>query len=305
VEPCKNRNEANCGHADAVGEYVLITPAYNEQENLPRLFESVHGQELRPIIWIIVNDGSTDQTARVIDEASRKYGYVKALHLERDYVESYYARKIHAFQKGVAFLNALGVEYEYIANLDADMTLPSDFYSRLLHEFEIDPQLGIAGGVYRYADDCDRPLLDDGYVSAGTAMFRRKCFQQVGGFRPLKYGAEDTLACLMARAKGWNTRRVSACMAVTHRRVGTSGGTGMLKARFRQGISEYNIGYHPLFAFLKLIKRMVVEKPYLVGACARYIGCLCGPFFVDRQMVPAEAVAQFRKEQFARLKALR
>lgn len=94
-------------------------------------------------------------------------------------------------------------------------------------------------------------------------------------------------------------------MAVTHRRVGTSGGAGMLKARFRQGISEYNIGYHPLFAFLKLIKRMVVEKPYLVGACARYIGCLCGPFFVDRQMVPAEAVAQLRKEQFARLKALR
>lgn len=281
--------------------YVLITPAYNEQENLPRLIQSVVNQRKKPLCWVIVNDGSSDGTGDIIDEACRLYEFVKAVHLLRDDGLAYYAHKIYAFNKGYEFLSGLQFDYDVIGNLDADLSFPPEFYNDLLEEYEKDSTLGVAGGMYQYSNESVKVLWGGNYVPGSMLTARRACYEQVQGYRPLKYGAEDTLLCIMAELRGWKVNYFSRCQAVQHRIVGTSGGFSIYKARFRQGQSEYNIGYHPLFAMARFIKRSVKESPYVLGSLFRLSGYLYGWIMQEREGVDDSVVIHLRQKQLGKL----
>lgn len=264
-------------------EYVLITPAYNEEGNLPRLIQSVVKQNKKPLCWVIVNDGSADGTKEIIDEASLRYPFVEAVHLPRDPDLAYYAHKIHAFNKGYEYLSHLQLEYDVIGNLDADLSFPAGFYEDLMAIYENDTALGVAGGIYRYPDKKENVIWGGNYVPGSMLTARRACFEQVDGYRALKYGAEDTLLCVMAELNGWRVNYFPCCQAVQHRVVGTNGGFSIYKARFRQGRSEYNIGYHPLFSMARFVKRSVKESPYLLGSLTRLSGYFYGCIRQERE----------------------
>ena len=127
--------------------YCLITPAYNEEANLPRLFESIDAQTIRPVLWVIVNDGSRDRTKQIIEELVSRTTYIRPVHLTRNEATTYYSRKIHAFNEGYNVLRNAGPDYSFLGNLDADMSMSPDYYESILHEFTRNVRLGIAGGA--------------------------------------------------------------------------------------------------------------------------------------------------------------
>lgn len=281
--------------------YCIITPAYNETCNIDRLVTSVVEQDKLPVIWVIVNDGSSDDTGTKIDRYASKYDFISCVHLERDNVESYYSRKIIAFIEGYKFLQSKKVLYDYIGNLDADISLPADYYSNILTEFSQNSTLGIAAGRYIYPDTSRKPILSETSAPGSILVFRRQCFEEIGGYLPLRYGAEDALACIQAQSKNWEVRMFPEYVALQHRIVGSATGMKFCTARFRQGLSEYDIGYHPLYSFLKFLYRLFIEKPVILSSLSRYLGYLSGGCIIRNRVVPAKTVAFLRKNQIKRL----
>lgn len=281
--------------------YCLITPAYNEEANLPRLVRSVTAQTIPPVLWVIVNDGSQDGTGRLLEELAREVPCVQPIHRTRDQSGTYYRRKIAAFEQGYRRVQETGAAYAFLGNLDADISMRPDYYESMLRAFSENPRLGIAGGAYAFDGTVHRPILHKNAIPGSILMFRRECFEAIGGYLPLPYGGEDTLACLMARVGGWETGFFPQHVVTQHRVVGTAENTGILKARFRQGLSEYELGYHPLFSFIKCLRRCLIERPRVVGSVARYLGYLCGAFVIKDSPCPPAARALLRKEQWQRI----
>src|SRR2546428_12845020 len=124
--------------------YVLITPALNEEAFIERTIRSMIDQTVLPAKWVIVDDGSTDATASIVSQYLAEYEWIDMIkrpqHRERNF-----AAKVAAFNAGVKFVK--GMDYSFIGNLDADISLPPNYYEDIISEFERDPGLGIAGGI--------------------------------------------------------------------------------------------------------------------------------------------------------------
>ena len=126
--------------------YVLITPARNEGKFIEGTIESVARQTLLPEKWVIVNDGSTDDTGSRAEQCARKYDWIDVVNLPVRQ-ERNFAAKVHAFNAGRERLT--GIEYRVIGNLDADVTLEPDHFEFLMSKFHEDPDLGVAGTIFR------------------------------------------------------------------------------------------------------------------------------------------------------------
>ena len=281
--------------------YVLITPAYNEQDNIARLIESVAAQTIQPKKWIIMNDGSIDRTGEIIEEYESKFDFIQQIKLDRENVISYYSRKTQVFLLGYQNLDK-SLDYDFLGNLDADLSFGPTYYEDMFREFENNPKLGQAGGKYVYLADgkMQKLKIDDLCVPGSLQLFRKECYEQIGGYVALKYGGDDTLASIMARMCGWQTWSFSQYQVIQHREVGTVGKT-ILQAKFRQGFTEYGVATHPLFMLAKSIRRIFIEKPYFFASISRLIGFLCASITGEERNLSDEVIRFVRKEQLKRL----
>lgn len=294
--------QKNARKADVSNRYILISPVYNEEAHLAALVNCIVSQMVRPVVWLLVNDGSSDRTEEIIRNHMKEHEFIELLNLDRNHVESYYSRKTQAFIKGYEQVR-FKVGHGFVASLDADIIAPPNYYKSILQEFERNPRLGIAGGTYYYekAGKRDDVLIDSSCVPGSLQMFRRECYEEIGGYIALKRGGDDTLASIMARMKGWETRSFREYAVMQRREVGTVGGKSILKARFGQGLTEYGVATHPLFMIAKSFRRCFLERPYLLGSCTRLIGFACGYIMREQRRMPAEAVRFVRREQVGRL----
>ncbi len=285
-------------------DYVLITPVHNEDEFIEETIKSVISQSVLPARWVIVDDASEDRTCEIIQEYEARHDFIEYYRLERGDIESYYSRRTYVFLAGYEKVKHL--EYDYIAALDADLLLPQNYYEGILTEFDSNPKLGIASGVYLDMIDA-RPrkvLRSNISTSGGLQVFRRECYEQIGGYVPLRYGGDDSLAEYTARMKGWHTRSFPAYRAIHKRPVGTRGKAGMLRARYCQGMTDYYLGTHVLFMLAKSLRRALLEKPYIVGAASRMAGFMAGCFSSEKTNIPDEVIKYVRKEQMGRLRCI-
>lgn len=278
--------------------YVLVTPARNEGALLPATIESVAAQRVPPRAWVIVDDGSNDGTWAVALEASRRHPFIRALRAPPG--EAGFGSKARAFNAGVGELE--GVAFDYIGNLDADVTFGPDYFGDLISEFEADPRLGVAGGeILEWRSGAFRPrIADHGTVAGAVQLFRRECFSGVGGYLPLPAGGIDTIAEGAAKMNGWTVRTIPALKVLHHRRVGTSR-ESLYRSRFRFGRREYHLGTHPLFLAAKSIHRMR-ESPFLIGSLLLLAGFLVPFLRREKLQVPPGVVEFRRREQMAKLK---
>jgi glycosyltransferase involved in cell wall biosynthesis len=282
-------------------KYILVTAVHNEEELIEGTIKSVIAQTIRPRKWIIVDDDSTDGTIGIVKRYEAQYDFIMSLRLKRGHVESYYGHKVVVFRTGYEKVKSL--EYDFLGALDADITFEPTYYEKLLTEFDRNSKLGIAAGAYLYEVDGHRQkvLIDELCTPGSNHVFRRECYEQIGGYISLKYGGEDSLADVLARMHGWETRNFENCRVIQHRIVGMRDGKSILQARFRQGLTEYGIVTHPLFMLAKSLRRAFLEKPYLIGSLARLAGFLYGYWLREERDVPSEAAHFIRKEQIRRL----
>jgi len=282
-------------------EYVLITPAYNESKHIRQTIESVIAQTILPLRWIIVDDGSTDSTAEIVKQYAKNYRFIECYSRGRKDEHTYYESNVYAILEGYDRVKDL--DFEYLAILDADIILCNDYFEEIFGRFDINQDIGIATGtLLEEVDGCLQEVVIDRYSTPKAfQVFRRDCYEQIGGYIPCKNGGEDSCAEIMARMCGWQTWSFPEIKVIHQRPVGTGDGKVILRARFRQGLTDYCLATHPIFMLAKCLRRCFIEKPYVRSGLARLAGFLYGYIIREQRQLPDSARRYVRKEQFRRL----
>ncbi len=277
--------------------YVLITPARNESDFIEKTIQSVIAQTVLPAKWVIVSDGSTDGTDEIVNKYAATRPWIELVRMpERR--ERHFAGKVYSFNAGYAKLE--GINYDVIGNLDADVSFDGEYFAFLLSKFAADAQLGVAGtpfqeGTFQY----DYRFTSIEHVSGQIQMFRRKCFEDIGGYIPRKIGGIDLIAVITARMKGWKTRTFPDKPYIHHRQMGTAG-QNALKFAFKAGRADYMLGSHPVWEFSRCVYQ-ITRRPILLGGTLRWFGFAWAEICRMEKQVPPDVVAFRRKEQMQRL----
>ena len=280
--------------------YVLITPARNEAQFIEQTIRSVVAQMARPIKWAIVSDGSTDGTDEIVKRFTISHPWIELVRTpERK--ERHFAGKIHAFNAGYAAVK--GISYQMIGSMDADVSIDQDYFSFLLQKLEEDPQRGIVGTALREdsGNTYDYRFVNIEHVSGACQLFRRECFEEIGGYVPVKGGGVDYIAVVTARMKGWKTRTFTEKVCLHHRPMGTAL-SGTLMMKFRYGVRDYVFGNHPLWEPFRILYQFT-RRPVIVGGLALLCGYVWALLRRPESPVSREFVAFQRREQMHRLRA--
>jgi glycosyltransferase involved in cell wall biosynthesis len=278
--------------------YALITPAKNEAEQIGRTIESVLAQTIRPSRWVIVSNGSTDRTEDIVAEFARKHSFIELVRTGQD-VRRDFSAKVRAFEAGYKRLQ--DEPYDFVGNLDADVSIASNYFQSLLERFANQPDLGIAGGVILelVGNHYVRQRISSNSVAGAIQLFRRDCYEAIGGYTPLKLGGVDAAAEITARMKGWTVRTFPDLLVYHHRRV-TTGSNSVYGTRFREGVTNYVLGYHPVFQLLSSLSR-IGERPYIVGSLINLLGYMWSYAKRQPRAVPEDTIRHLRAEQIQRL----
>ncbi len=280
--------------------YALVTAAKNEEKHIERAITAVISQTVLPVKWIIVDDSSTDKTAETIKSYVEKYDFIELLSTDDKSTRSFGSKAI-AFSKAYEYIRR--IKFEYIGNLDADISFESNYYETMLHKFKNNKRLGIVGGVR--LDYCNgkfvKTISSRNSVGGPIQLFSRQCFEVIGGYMPLKYGGIDAVAEITARMQGWEVESFPEITVYHHRPTGSASGS-FLNSRLRYGKKFYVIGYHPFFYILMVLRRMLLLRFSSLGGPLEILGYLWAGLCRYKRPVSDDFVNYLRSEQLARLK---
>jgi len=278
--------------------YVLITPARNERTFIEGTLQSVVAQTVKPEQWVIVSDGSTDGTDEIVTRYMRDHAWIDLVRMP-EHRDRTFAAKVACVNTGYARLS--GIPFDMIGCLDADITFGPDYFEYLLARFREEPGLGVAGTPF-VEDEVhyDYRFTNIEHVSGACQLFRKECYDAIGGYVPIKGGGIDVLAVRMARMKGWRTRTFTERSCYHHRKMGT-GTTGKVRALFKLGKEDYYLGGHPLWQAVRSVYQLT-RRPYVIGAVMLLFGYLWAAARGMERPVSVELMEFHRREQMQRLK---
>jgi glycosyltransferase involved in cell wall biosynthesis len=282
-------------------QYVLISPAHDEAPFIEQLIASVCAQTRLPLRWVIVDDGSTDETGEIADTYVARHPWIEVVHRPRHFNRSF-ANKVHAFNAG--FERVKHLDFDVIGNLDADVTFEPLYLEFLMGKFAEDPGLGVAGTPFLEPgyDSARDSFEGENYVSGPCQLFRRRCFDEVGGYVPIRAGGVDWVAVMTARMKGWRTRSFREMRFNHHRVLGTAE-RNILAALFSYGEQDYYLGGSPVWQLFRIPYRMT-KRPLIVGGLALFSGyCWAAARRTPRAVSP-ELMRFHRREQLRKLKLI-
>jgi glycosyltransferase involved in cell wall biosynthesis len=277
-------------------KYVIISPVRDEEKFIEFTLRSVIAQTIRPIEWVIIDDGSTDNTAGLVQKYAKEHQWIRLLQRGNRGYRKAGDGVIEAFNHGYDFLRSMG--WDYLVKLDGDLTFDTQYFEKCFEHFIRDEKLGVGGGVIfnikngRLARE-NHPQF---HVRGATKIYRRACWTAIGGL--LKAPGWDTLDEVKANMLGWQTRSFTDLRIIHHRSTGSA--DGMWKNLVKNGRANYIAGYHPLFMLLKGVKRLF-EKPYLVGSLGLLYGFMSGYTKRISQVDDDKLIRYIRKQQMNRL----
>ena len=279
--------------------YVLVSPARNEEDFIELAIQSVVKQTIRPKKYVIVSDGSTDRTDEIARKYAAQHDWIEFVRMgertERDF-----AGKVGCFNAGYARLK--GVEYDIVGSMDADLSFDEDYFKYLLEKFEADPRLGLAGTPFsEEGRTYDFRFSSTDHVSGACQLFRRKCYEDIGGYTPVKGGGIDVIAVLSARVKGWRTQTFTDKSCLPHRPMGTADRRGKFTANFKLGRRGYTLGVSPVWHVFRSVYQMT-RRPYVIAGGALLLGYFAAMIKRVPRAVSQELMDFQRKEQMKRLR---
>ena len=252
--------------------YVLISPCRNEAAYMRQTLDSVLAQTLRPALWVLVDDGSTDQTPAILAEVARHHDWIRVVTRQDRGHRAVGPGVIDAFYAGYATIQP--DEFEFLCKLDLDLRLPPRYFERLVERMHADPRIATCSGK-AYLEE-NGQLVDERHgddTSLGmTKFYRVHCFQAIGGF--VHEVMWDGIDCHQCRMHGW-----LACswdepdLRFVHLRPMGSSQQGIHSGRMRHGYGQYFMGTGLLYLAASALTRLD-QKPYLTGSLAILWGWL-------------------------------
>lgn len=280
--------------------YVLISPARNEAAFIEKTIQSMIRQTVLPARWVIVNDGSTDDTSQIVRHYLPDHPWMVLIDLPVR-KERHFAAKVNAFNVGREQVK--DIDYQIIGNLDADVSLDVDHFEFLLNEFRRDGALGVGGTTFKEVNGYDsetNSFEGQTHVSGQVQLFRRECFEQIGGYQPNKAGGIDWMAVTTARMMGWKTRSFREKPFFHHRAMGTAE-RGAMASAFSYGEKDYYLGGHPLWEVFRVAYRMTSHP---LNGIALGCGYMWALLTREPRPVSPELMRFHRHEQMQKLRAI-
>jgi glycosyltransferase involved in cell wall biosynthesis len=277
--------------------YVVVTPVRDEARHNGRTFESILAQTLRPVQWVIVDDGSTDGTGELADRFAAEHSWIKAVHRRDRGYRAAGGGVVEAFAAGYAVVSD---DWDFVVKLDGDLSFDGDYFERCLAEFESNPRLGIGGGTVCRVED-GRVRIDSRgdppfHVRGATKIYRRACWMRIA---PLVAAPGwDTIDEVKANQQGWVTRTFGDLRLIQHKPTGAA--DGRWRDAFKNGCANYQAGYHPLFMLAKCVRR-APRRPFLVESSALAAGFCSGYLKRLPQQAGKDSIRYLRSQQMRRL----
>ena len=279
--------------------YVLITPARNEAAFIEQTIQSVVNQSIRPSRWVIVSDGSTDGTDDIVKAYADRHPWIELLRMP-ERTERNFAGKVYAFNAGYARVKEMN--YDVIGNLDADITFDEEYFDFLLSKFAANANLGVAGTPFREdSRQYDYRFTSVEHVSGACQLFRRKCFEEIGGYAPIKTGGIDLVAVITARMKGWRTQTFLEKASFHHRKMGAAK-HNVLKNAFHGGKTDYTHGCNAVWQLFRCTYQMT-RPPFVVGGILCLSGFMWGAVTRAEKVVSPDLIRFRKTEQMRRLRS--
>jgi biofilm PGA synthesis N-glycosyltransferase PgaC len=246
--------------------YVLISPCRNEAVLMRQTLDSVVGQSLRPTKWVIVDDGSTDETPAILAEYASRHEWISIVTRADRGHRAVGPGVVDAFNSGYQTIDR--GEYDFVCKLDLDLQLPPRYFEILMQRMNSDPRIATCSGKSyirenghlvheRHGDDTSLGM---------TKFYRIDRFQEIGGF--VREVMWDGIDCHLCRMHGW-----IACswddpeLRFVHLRPMGSSQQSVYTGRMRHGYGQYFMGTGFLYLAASALLR-VNQKPYVLGTLA-------------------------------------
>jgi len=277
-------------------KYAIISPVRDEEENIARTIECVLAQKIRPVEWVIVDDGSTDRTGQILDEYASREPWIRPVHRKNRGHRKSGSGVVEAFYDGYAALQSK--DWDFLVKLDGDLSFDENYFSQCFARFQENPKLGLAGGTIlsERVGGMQLERSHDFHVRGATKIYRRECWEGIGGL--IRQTGWDTFDEVKANYLGWKTRSFADINLYQHRYTGKA--DGAWKDAVKNGRANYVCGYHPLFMLLKCVKR-IFRKPYVVSSAGLMTGFVGGYVMRIPHADDKRVIQYLRKEQLKRL----
>jgi poly-beta-1,6-N-acetyl-D-glucosamine synthase len=280
-------------------QYLLITPAKNEAAFIELTIQSVVNQTVRPARWLIVNDGSTDRTNEIVTRYAREHDWIELLQMPERQSRDF-GGKADCVNAGYTHTRHLNCGI--VGSLDADISFEKDYFAFLLQKLANDPCLGVAGTPFsENGETYDYRFSSSDHVSGACQLFRRECFEAIGGYTPIKGGGIDVIAVMTARLKGWRTRTFTEKVCYHHRVMGSGQERRKMVADFSLGQKDYRLGFHPVWEVFRSLYQMT-RRPYVIGGVALFTGYFWAMLNRYQRSVSRELLEFQRRDQMRRLR---
>lgn len=282
--------------ANATLKYIIVSPVRDEEQFLEKTIQSVVAQTCRPVEWIIVDDGSTDQTPNIVDRYVSEHSWIRIVHRSNRGHRKSGGGVVEAFNDGYKSIERQ--DWEFLVKLDGDLVFDELYFRRCFDHFEREQRLGIGGGtIYHVQGDVEQveecPRF---HVRGATKIYRRKCWEEIGGLWPAP--GWDTIDELRAQMLGWKTETFDEIKVLHQRLTGTA--ESLWKNLVKNGLARYAAGYHPLFLLASCIRRLTY-KPYLIHSAGLFCGYAKGYIRQVPQVDDPALIRFVRREQLKRL----
>jgi len=252
--------------------YLLISPCRDEAQYLKRTLESVAAQSVPPALWVVVDDGSTDETPAILADYARRLPYLRVIRRTDRGRRQVGPGVIEAFYAGLETVRL--EDFDYLCKLDMDLDLPARYFELLMQRMESNPRLGTTSGRPWFVNPLSGKLVQEvcsADMSVGmTKFYRVACFNEIGGF--VRQVMWDGIDCHRARMLGWIAESVDLePYRFIHLRPQGASQNGIFTGRLRAGYGHYFMGTSPLY-YLGVAARMSVSHPVLIGSVAQLWG---------------------------------
>lgn len=276
-------------------KHVVITPAHDEAEYLPAVIDSMIAQTVRPELWLIVDDGSRDDTRAIADAAAAKHDWIEVLSYEGE-AERALGSKVARIMLWA--LESAPRDWEFFSKLDADIVLPKDYYASIFDRFAEDSNLGIASGTCAIVVGGRKEIeqVPRDHTRGPIKTYRRECWDIIDGFPPTH--GWDGIDGLRAQRAGFRTEHFPELVAEHLRPTGAA--RGHVRGKFVTGTFAHFLGYHPLFMVARSVRRMA-DPPRVSGGLAMLAGYVWAQALGKPVLDEPETVEFLRKKQLERL----
>jgi len=281
--------DADTPHSTTSGKYVLITPCRDEAKYARRCIESVLAQSVLPALWVVVDDGSSDETPAILAEYAARHPWIQVVRREDRGKRAVGPGVVDAFYAGMETIRL--EDFEFLCKFDLDLDLPKKYFEILMSRMAANPRLGTCSGK-PYFEDGDRLVSEKcgDEMSVGmTKFYRVACFQEIGGF--VREVMWDGIDCHRCRMLGWIARSWDdAELRFVHLRPMGSSQKSILTGRRRHGFGQYFMGTDLFYMTLSSVYRLA-HPPYVIGGLAMWWG------YVESALAgkPRYADLEFRK----------